>query len=103
MLLLHADDVTLVERAMRALPNRSRAVLALRELDGLSYREVAEAMDMPIGTVMSSLWRARQAFRGAVDMELKRPGLRRKRRSSTSGNQRTVAPDQVGLLAADGD
>jgi RNA polymerase sigma-70 factor (ECF subfamily) len=103
VLLLHADDVTLVERAMRALPNRSRAVLALRELDGLSYREVAEAMDMPIGTVMSSLWRARQAFRGAVDMELRRPGLRRKRRSSTSGNQRTVAPDQVGLLAADGD
>ena len=102
-LLLHADDVTLVERAMRALPNRSRAVLALRELDGLSYREVAEAMDMPIGTVMSSLWRARRAFRGAVDMELKRPGVRRIRRSSTSGNQRTVAPDQVDLLAAGGE
>jgi RNA polymerase sigma-70 factor (ECF subfamily) len=73
-LLLHTDDVTLIERAMSGLTERSRELLVLRELKGLSYREVADAMGMPIGTVMSSLSRARQAFRGALDNELRRSG-----------------------------
>jgi RNA polymerase sigma-70 factor (ECF subfamily) len=87
-LLLHADDVTLIERAMRSLPDRSRAVLVLREFDGMSYREVAQMMGIPIGTVMSSLWRARRAFRGAVDDELKhsaRRGTRQARRTGARG------------------
>jgi len=75
-LLLHTDDVTLVERAMSNLPSRFRELLVLRELEGLSYREVADAIGIPIGTVMSGLSRARQALRGALDNELKRrPGM----------------------------
>ena len=73
-LLLQTDDVTLIERAMSNLPSRVRELLVLRELEGLSYRELADVMGMPMGTVMSSLSRARQAFRGAVDTQLKQYG-----------------------------
>ena len=74
-LLLQTDDVTLIERAMSNLPSRVRELLVLRELEGLSYRELADVMGMPMGTVMSSLSRARQAFRGALDNELTRSGM----------------------------
>lgn len=80
-LLLQTDDVRLINQAMRNLPGRARELLVLRELEGLSYRELAAAMDMPMGTVMSSLSRARQAFRGAVNQELQQSGASAKRRS----------------------
>ena len=70
-LLLQADDATLVARAMRSLPDRLHQVLALREFHGLSYRELAEAIGTPVGTVMSRLSRAREALRIALDSELK--------------------------------
>jgi RNA polymerase sigma-70 factor (ECF subfamily) len=70
-LLLHTDDAMLIARAMRNLPDRFHQLLVLRELDGLSYRELAEVMGIPMGTVMSSLSRARHALRGALDSELK--------------------------------
>jgi len=66
-LLLHTDDVRLIERAMRDLPERFRDLLVLRELEGLSYRELADALGIPIGTVMSGLSRAREGFRAALD------------------------------------
>lgn len=74
-MLLHTDDVALIERAMRNLPDRFRALLVLREREDLSYRELADVMDVPIGTVMSGLSRARQAFRVALNNELKRSGM----------------------------
>jgi RNA polymerase sigma-70 factor (ECF subfamily) len=76
-LLMHGDDVTLVEHAMNSLSSRFRQLLVLRELQGLSYQEVADVMGVPIGTVMSGLSRAREALRGALDHELKRSGIRR--------------------------
>ena len=75
MLLLQTDDATLIARAMRNLPDRFHQLLVLRELEGLSYRELAAAMGIPIGTVMSSLSRARQAFRGALNNQLKQSGI----------------------------
>jgi RNA polymerase sigma-70 factor (ECF subfamily) len=48
--------------AMADLPEGQREVLALVGIEGLSYREVANTLDMPIGTVMSRLARARQAL-----------------------------------------
>lgn len=51
-----------VRVAMAALPEPQRAVLALVGLEGLSYRETAEVLEVPIGTVMSRLARARDAL-----------------------------------------
>ena len=82
-LLLQADDATLVARAMRRLPDRLHQVLALREFHGLSYRELAEVIGTPVGTVMSRLSRAREALRIALDNELKpsrAPGFVREQR-----------------------
>ena len=66
-LMLQADDVMAIRQAMRTLPARFRQLLELREFDGLSYREMADAMGVPIGTVMSGLSRARLAFRHAME------------------------------------
>ena len=71
-LVLHTDDITLIERTLSNLPDRFREVLVLRELEDLTYREIADVMGIPIGTVMSSLSRARQAFRSALNNELRR-------------------------------
>ncbi len=49
-------------KAMGELPEGQRAVLALVAIEGLSYREVAETLQVPIGTVMSRLSRAREAL-----------------------------------------
>jgi RNA polymerase sigma-70 factor (ECF subfamily) len=66
-LLLRTDDVMAIERAIKELPHRSRELLVLRELQGLSYQELAHTLDIPMGTVMSSLSRARQALRMVLD------------------------------------
>jgi RNA polymerase sigma-70 factor (ECF subfamily) len=73
--LLQIEDATLIARAMDHLPDRFHQLLVLRELQGLSYRELADAMGIPMGTVMSTLSRARQALRGALDDELKPSGV----------------------------
>ncbi|MGE5803454.1 MAG: sigma-70 family RNA polymerase sigma factor [Gemmatimonadota bacterium] len=88
-LLLQADGRTLIERAMSHLPHRLRQVLVLRELEGLSYRELADVMDIPMGTVMSSLSRARQALRRALDDEQKQTGFAERRQEflSVCGDQ----------------
>jgi RNA polymerase sigma-70 factor, ECF subfamily len=71
-LLLRTDTADLVERAIGSLPDRFRELLILREWEGLSYRELADVMEIPIGTVMSGLSRAREALRSAVGDELTR-------------------------------
>ena len=53
-----------VDRALAALPLHLRECLVLRELEELSYREIATVLEVPVGTVMSRLWRARQALLG---------------------------------------
>ena len=62
-LLLRNADGRLVAKALGQLPVRFREILVLRELEGLSYREIADVVGVPIGTVMSTLSRARQRFR----------------------------------------
>ena len=48
--------------ALAALPDELRECVVLRELSGLSYREIADVVGVPIGTVMSRLWRGRQSL-----------------------------------------
>jgi RNA polymerase sigma-70 factor (ECF subfamily) len=69
-LLLQTDNVVLIERALERLPPRFRELLVLRELQGLTYQELAVTLNIPMGTVMSSLSRARQALRAALDDQL---------------------------------
>jgi RNA polymerase sigma-70 factor (ECF subfamily) len=59
-LLLRAADVQLMRRALEALPVEFREVIVLRELEDLSYKEIAEITGLPMGTVMSRLARARK-------------------------------------------
>jgi len=51
-----------VNSAMEALPDELRQAITLREIEGLSYEEIAEVMDCPIGTVRSRIFRAREAI-----------------------------------------
>jgi RNA polymerase sigma-70 factor (ECF subfamily) len=74
-LLLQTDDATSIARALGSLPDRFHQVLVLRELEGLSYRELADVIGIPIGTVMSRLSRAREALRGALDTERKQSSI----------------------------
>ena len=52
-----------VQQAVLALPDASRAVLVLREYEGLSYKEISESLEIPIGTVMSRLNYGRNLLR----------------------------------------
>lgn len=49
-------------RAVQALPEELRSAITLREVEGLSYDEIARKMDCPIGTVRSRIFRAREAI-----------------------------------------
>ena len=51
-----------LERAIQALPDDLRTAIVLRELDGMSYEEIAQTMDCPVGTVRSRIFRARDAI-----------------------------------------
>lgn len=65
--LLTEEIRSVIERAMEQLPEDLRTAIVLRELEGLSYEEIAEAMDCPVGTVRSRIFRAREA----IDRKLK--------------------------------
>lgn len=54
------DDIRLLDRALQALPAEFREAVVLRELEDLSYKEIAATLEIPIGTVMSRLARARR-------------------------------------------
>jgi RNA polymerase sigma-70 factor (ECF subfamily) len=55
-----------VEAAMEALPAELRQAVTLREIEGMSYEEIAEVMRCPIGTVRSRIFRAREAISARV-------------------------------------
>lgn len=61
-LLMTKQIANTVNEAMRQLPEELRAAIQLREIEGLSYEEIAAAMDCPIGTVRSRIFRAREAI-----------------------------------------
>ncbi len=66
-LILRDEISQVIFQTIEELPDDLRTAITLRELDGLSYEEIAEAMDCPIGTVRSRIFRAREA----IDCKLK--------------------------------
>ena len=63
----HSSDTDALRAALEALPLEFREALVLRELEGLSYKEIAEVAEVPLGTVMSRLARARRQLQGALN------------------------------------
>src|SRR5690348_6388154 len=58
--LSRTQDIRLLDRALEAIPCEYREALVLREIEDLSYKQIASALDVPIGTVMSRLARGRR-------------------------------------------
>jgi len=75
---IRRDDERTLERLMSALPEEHREVLVLREIEDMDYREIAAVTNIPIGTVMSRLARARAALkaRWLKEAEGERRGVR---------------------------
>lgn len=59
-----------VNEALDALPDDLRTAVTLREFDGLSYEEIAEVMECPVGTVRSRIFRAREAIDKIVQQQM---------------------------------
>jgi RNA polymerase sigma-70 factor, ECF subfamily len=66
-----------VNEAMAALPEELRSAIVMREIDGLSYEEIAAAMDCPIGTVRSRIFRARESIAAKIKPLLEPKGSKR--------------------------
>lgn len=66
-----------VNAAMEALPEEVRMAITLREIEGLSYEEIAQALDCPIGTVRSRIFRAREAISTRIKPMLDRQSGKR--------------------------
>jgi RNA polymerase sigma-70 factor, ECF subfamily len=61
-LLLNQEIIDTIKTAIDKLPEEMRTAIMLREFEGMSYEEIAEAMDCPVGTVRSRIFRAREAI-----------------------------------------
>ena len=72
---LQNDSNTQVRKALEKLSPNYREVLILRELEGMSYKEIADITGMPAGTVMSSLSRARGQLRQILAGDMKRDSM----------------------------
>lgn len=69
-LLSLSERTALVQKAILSLPDASRAVLVLREYEEMSYHEIADTLDIPIGTVMSRLNYARKILKESLKQSL---------------------------------
>ena len=67
---LQKERSRLVQDAISSLPEAGRAVLVLKEYEGLSYQEIADALDIPIGTVMSRMNYARRLLKEKLEGQM---------------------------------
>ena len=74
--LLQQHTIALVRAALEQLPVDFREVIVLREIEGLSYKEIAEVAGVPVGTVMSRLARARERLQTILKLNAPRETLR---------------------------
>jgi len=63
---LRAELGSAIQAALEELPEHHRAVIVLREIEGMSYEEMAEALEVPKGTIMSRLFHARKKMQVAL-------------------------------------
>lgn len=68
--LFSAELAAVVNGAIKELPEDLRTAVTLREFDGLSYEDIAEIMDCPVGTVRSRIFRARESIDKRVQVQL---------------------------------
>jgi RNA polymerase sigma-70 factor (ECF subfamily) len=68
-ILLQRSDGLLVQQALEQLPVAYREILLLCEVEEMSYQEISATLSIPIGTVMSRLYRARKALRGGLQQQ----------------------------------
>jgi RNA polymerase sigma-70 factor (ECF subfamily) len=68
---LRSADRDMVRQGLEALPAEYREVMVLRELEGMSYKQIAQVTDAPIGTVMSRLARGRKRLEAALSAAAK--------------------------------
>ncbi len=88
---LQNDSGTLVRQALQKLPPNFREVIILRELEGLSYREIADVTGMPAGTVMSTLSRARGLLRKLLTTSMNEDSVPSSRQSAVVNTSRSGA------------
>jgi len=69
-LFFEEERMALIQKAILSLPEASRVVLVLREYEGMSYHEIADALDIPVGTVMSRLNYARKSLKDKLEQSL---------------------------------
>ena len=71
--LVHKEEIErVIFSAINSLPDGPRTAVILREIDGMSYEDIAEIMDCPVGTVRSRIFRAREAIDKVLQPLLKR-------------------------------
>jgi RNA polymerase sigma-70 factor (ECF subfamily) len=69
-LLLQSADTQMVRQALEGLPAEFREAIVLRELEGLSYKQIADVAEIPVGTVMSRLARARKRLQQILKSQM---------------------------------
>jgi len=82
-----------LNRALEELPTAFREVLVLLEVEGLSYKEIASVLDIPIGTVMSRLARARRRLRESLSRDLSNENAR-EGKSTNRSHRRDLETEQ---------
>ena len=73
----HKEQSEFLDNVLEALPDKYRTCLVLREVGGMSYGEIAEILEIPVGTVMSRLSRAREQVRDRL-LEMEQKGDRQR-------------------------
>ena len=74
VVLLRSANRKLVNQALEELPVAYREIVVMREIEDLSYKEIAAIAGIPAGTVMSRLSRGRELLRRAIELRLRRAG-----------------------------